>query len=479
MKKTMLRTATFFLVMLAGIMLFLFYPDKNSPTPGKVAVSIEPSESTEPISSNLPADAPATMTVQAMTEDLDYLVKTMEEVHPALMKGWNKEQQETIDEAYKQIQSPLSKESFYFSANKIVALAHDAHTTISPLSDNTEILYFPLYWAQEGPVVLNSTLELQRGDLLVKLGELTIEELLEKLTQVVPAENEYWIKTVGISMLMNGAFLRESNLVKDGKVPITIERNGELVQLDLPLVPLKSANPSQTPYDTGRENYSYIFNEELSLGILRINTCKVDQNYLNTLKDFFSEVASLKIKHVAVDLRNNSGGDSKVTDEFLRYIGGVKKYASYSGLVRYSLQAAEQRGESQTSGYSSSDSSYQEISHPATPSFTGDIYVLTSPRTFSSGNWFAVIIQDNKLGTILGEPTGNQPSSYGDVLGFSLPHSGFQFNVSYKKFKRPDSKLDDQTALMPDVPVYTTRQDIIDSRDAQIGKLEEIIKKKP
>jgi C-terminal processing protease CtpA/Prc len=108
--------------------------------------------------------------------------------------------------------------------------------------------------------------------------------------------------------------------------------------------------------------------------------------------------------------------------------------------------------------------------------FKDELYILTSAKTFSSGNWFAVIIKDNHLGTVIGEPTGNQPSSYGDILSFQMPNTGFRFTVSYKKWIRPDTRNDPKDALYPDVTVYTTIEDIIRNRDPQMEKLKEMIK---
>ena len=108
--------------------------------------------------------------------------------------------------------------------------------------------------------------------------------------------------------------------------------------------------------------------------------------------------------------------------------------------------------------------------------FDGRLFVLTSPATFSSGNWFAVIIKDNNLGTIIGEPTGNAPSSYGDVPSFQMPNTGFSFTVSHKRWVRPNPDNDPADALYPDVPVYTTIDDIINGTDPQLEKLKAIIK---
>jgi C-terminal processing protease CtpA/Prc len=107
--------------------------------------------------------------------------------------------------------------------------------------------------------------------------------------------------------------------------------------------------------------------------------------------------------------------------------------------------------------------------------FSGHLYLLTSAETFSSGNWFASIVKDNHLGTIVGEPTGNQPSSYGDILSFQMPNTGFRFSVSFKNWIRPEPVNDPEDAVYPDIPVYTTIDDVLQGRDPQIERIKELI----
>ncbi|MNO11947.1 Peptidase family S41 [compost metagenome] len=333
-----------------------------------------------------------------------------------------------------------------------------------------------VYWTEEGPVILNSTLNLQRGDLLISLGGLNSQELLGELKKVISAENEEWVKMRGSGVMITDSFLKHLNLVnEDNTVEISVKRNGEVMSFNLPFNKKNVQESLNTPFDTGNCNYSYTINEDLSLGILQINACIFDEEYKNTLQNFFAEVNQLKIDHVAVDLRNNTGGDSRVIDEFLRYVN-VDKFTTFSGLVRFSLQAKELRNGDLSSGSKRFPSAEMKNTDQVSPAFSGKLYALTSAKTFSSGNMFAVMLQDNKIGTIIGESTGNQPSAYGDILDFSLPHSQFQFTLSYKQFFRPNEQLNDQLTLEPDIPVYTTRQDIIDGRDAQLSKLEEMIK---
>jgi hypothetical protein len=63
------------------------------------------------------------------------------------------------------------------------------------------------------------------------------------------------------------------------------------------------------------------------------------------------------------------------------------------------------------------------------------------------------IAYDNGLGSIIGEPMGQKPTSYGDILYFSLPHSGIEGSVSHKVFKRPRRSRSREKTIIPDYPV--------------------------
>ena len=76
--------------------------------------------------------------------------------------------------------------------------------------------------------------------------------------------------------------------------------------------------------------------------------------------------------------------------------------------------------------------------------------VLTDRTTFSSATMLGVWVQDGKLGTIVGQPSANAPTSYGDMLRIQLPLSNVTLPISYKKFLRPDADADPDT-LHPDI----------------------------
>ena len=343
-------------------------------------------------------------------------------------------------------------------SNRITLSLHDAHTTMQPVVTDA-ILDLPIDWLAEGLVVTTDTGQLQRGDTLVSLGDHTPSQLLEKLRQWIPAENDHWLRAKSAQALRNLAVLQALEIADQFPVQVTIQRGDQVHEISIP----QGHTTPQAPGPWVR----WQVHPEQDLGVFTLDRCQVNDQYLNTLREFFEAVQKNGISRVAFDVRANSGGNSKVCDEFLRYIE-LAEYDGYSAAVRYSEDAIAQRGygDAVEPGYIEYDSQTMvNDPHSEISLFDGDLFVLTSKQTFSSGTWIAIILKDNGLAEIVGEPSGGAPSSYGDILLFSLPETAFSFSVSYKQWLRPDRNADETTVLEPDHYVPMTAADLRAQRD--------------
>lgn len=179
------------------------------------------------------------------------------------------------------------------------------------------------------------------------------------------------------------------------------------------------------------EFVKYEIMELENLAVLTLYSCNYNDEYKKCLADMFQKVKEQGIDNVCVDLRENGGGNSLVANEFIHYLA-VDSYRTWGqdwrlGLFMISLK-----------GRTLSNRQYTDLL------FDGDVYVLTSTNTFSSAMDFAMLISDNKLGTIVGEPSGNKPRSYGDIAVFKLRNSGLVMRVSTKKWYRVDETIADE-----------------------------------
>ena len=174
------------------------------------------------------------------------------------------------------------------------------------------------------------------------------------------------------------------------------------------------------------------------LAILTLDSCTNNDEYRSCLKQLFTEVKDKHIQRIAVDLRSNGGGDSLVADEFIHYLD-VDQYNTTSYKWRLGCFQV------------SSGNHVMENKKQEELLFHGNVYVLTSPNTFSSAMIFAQYITDNNLGTIIGEAPGNTPNGYGEVAGFKLPNSQMYMQISTKEFFRADQN-NTERLVEPDIP---------------------------
>lgn len=158
-------------------------------------------------------------------------------------------------------------------------------------------------------------------------------------------------------------------------------------------------------------------------------------NTANTIKDAIAKGCTKFI----IDIRGNSGGNSAVGDELLAAMG--MRPPGYGVYICHSALSQKLRK------YTASDRvTYFELNLSAAVR-NDDIHlvVLTDRKTFSSATMLGVWVQDGKLGTIVGQPSSNSPSCYGDMLSVRLPISNVNLQISYKKFLRPDENTDQDT----------------------------------
>jgi len=389
-----------------------------------------------------------------MLEDLDQLEKYIKRVHPSSKSGLDEDVSKAIQNAYEKIDKPMTVGEYYFLLNEIVCKLGDAHTSIG-VSGVNRIINVPIEYVEDKVVCTSESNVLKPGDIIVKLGDKDIDECIEYVKNNIPAENIYWQNMLSPHYLKRELYLSRLGLIEDDKVTITYKRDVKELKTTLPL--------EEVSYNQDNSFVECEIYADEKTGIITIDKCLYNDEYKETLSNAFLEYASSDIDTLVIDVRKNTGGSSRCLDELISYIN-VDEYKSYIGLIRGSWDGWIQR--SSLISHKTSNGIRKNTKKDSSLLFDGEIYVLTSGYTFSSGNWFGVILKDNNLAKIVGEPTGNKPTSYGDILRFPLDNSGIYLNMSYKEWLRPDTDKDNEDSLYPDVLIEKTIEDVINSRDA-------------
>jgi len=155
-----------------------------------------------------------------------------------------------------------------------------------------------------------------------------------------------------------------------------------------------------------------------------------------------------------IDIRANGGGDDDVWYEGIMPYIATKPYRNGSS---YLLKIIEGRAkEGQKVGdvvHGSQDTEYQpQLDNPLR--FKGKVYVLISPRTYSSAVLFSNAVQDNGFGTLVGVGGGARSAQSGGIQFIKLPNTQMTFVVPRFVLTRSSGR---GGLLQPDVLVVGDR----------------------
>lgn len=425
---------------------------------------------------------------QEMKEDLNQLRKDIEEVHPKTNDGLNKEMKLAFEEANKLIEEPMTISDFSIIISEIVCMLQDAHTSVNGLY--LRDLNLPMKMrVVDNKFYIISGKDLEPKDKLVSLGGVPIEDIYEKVKKRVPAENIYWLNRQFRNLLtFESTLIQMGAKIEDKQIEVVVNRDGDIITIpmkfgDVEFTPLQTTQNAKKyktyPVDVSyHPQFSYYIDKDNDLCHFILKSCNNTPEYRTFLEMMFKDIKENNIKNIAVDLRGNPGGSTMVINEFLRYID-VDQYKGFGVTRRLSEQAAEQRshiistkGEKKTKPSITKNKKIKEFL------FSGDIYALIDDGTFSAATHFGTIIKDNEIGTLIGEPTGNAPNSYGDILFFQMKNSELLYNISYSEWIRPEKGKRDYYALYPDIQVSYGIDDYIEGRDLVMETLLKVIEER-
>ncbi|GHS94304.1 hypothetical protein AGMMS49949_08070 [Alphaproteobacteria bacterium] len=267
---------------------------------------------------------------------------------------------------------------------------------------------------------------------VLQINAIPVEDLLKKAKALLPCENVYGFRFGVKNFLMHPTSCKLLGMdMKDGQQIKFLE--GDKVRAIL-IKPTENKNCNQD------ETFvSYKIDKKNNYGVFTLTHCCFNDIYKQTLQTFFKDVKRHKIATIAIDLRENQGGNSNVMDEFFKYLP-CDTYNAPSMFVREGKDI-----------HSFKNQNIKNVRY-ASLTYHGKIFVLTSPKTFSSATAFSVCLQDNHFAKIVGEPSGNSPSCYRDVVQTNLPNPSLCLMTTYKKFVRPDESKKDEPAQHVDHP---------------------------
>ena len=376
------------------------------------------------------------LTRKEALRDLDYAVKYLKKIHPLTLNGLPAEAEVKEKEVRSRLESLDTIEGYELAREieSIFSLLRDGHTYVEESYDGYHIMKHIYEHNRLDHTLVGINGERFEDYLVSHPGlcsyETTAYGIRMLKNRIVNLEG---LKYLGVDI--SGDIVYNYETAEGREVTETV-RAEDFLLMDEYLAYEEAVTGDDLHSSENRDFVYYVIDKEHSLAVLTLNSCRYNGFYKETVRNLFKEVEEGGIRNIAVDLRTNGGGSSMVADEFISYLS-VDSYRDWADELRINPFLIRHSG-SDVKNKKKGDG------------FSGNVYILTGVRTYSSAMDFAMMIKDNDLGTLIGEPCGNLPASYGEVVSFRLPESGLYMQVSVKKWHRVDESKEGEP-LMPDI----------------------------
>ncbi|WP_166921339.1 S41 family peptidase [Flavobacterium poyangense] len=232
----------------------------------------------------------------------------------------------------------------------------------------------------------------------------------------------------------------------------------------------------------------YQFYKEQFTGKLTINTFDLSEDIVyQNISVFFKRINKEGYKNVIIDIRNNGGGDPRMAAILYSFISKNNfenkfNYKAKSITLTHPEALVRNDGtrinEGEIRDYE--NFLYQRFNVSGTmfvgnerlnegvianfpadkDTFSGNVYIITSGKTYSAAVYFAKLVQDNKRGVIIGKETGGNANNTfaGYFLNYKLPNTKAILRFSFTDLYFGDNPPKVATGILPDIELTSDQR---------------------
>lgn len=430
-----------------------------------------------------------------VTEDLEYLRKSLEAAHYDIYAYVTKK---SFDENFEKVKSSITKDSLSLLETtslfqSVISKANNGHTEILfPISsyfeyaDNGGTL-FPIDLAFEnGRAFVRQNLtnnpNIKLGAEVISINNQNINELLDGIYPLISAERQYF-KLAKLELFSFSRYYWQA-WGEQKTFEVEIKTGEETETYQLKPIQVDDFNERRNELNFANKSLNYLGNS----AYLRPGNFGGDMKEFQSFIDSsFVEINKREPTNLIIDLRNNLGGDEPFSNYLVSYIADQPFYwnseftlktsailkahvkKNYDISKPYWKQVMENKN---GSIYQYKDELYQP--QPKEKRYNGNVYVLVNRQSHSMSAVTASQIQDYEFATIVGEETGDFPSLYASQYGYNLPKTGVEVKISKGYIVRVNGSKKAE-GVIPDIYI---KDHLLDENDEILDGLLKIIENK-
>ncbi len=356
---------------------------------------------------------------ESKKEDLDFLVKNLEEIHPNPYRNINQEKEIFQKSLEKSLEVP--EEFFHLAVQESLALLQDLHTGVDGLIQKPypiKLLNIDNNYYIIGTDSKNSE---TFGKQLIKINEHPLEKIATKLSKLSSKENPEVLASDLEIFLKSSEALRYYGFSHEDTIKITTETGKYDINLTERLS--KGANPilwRKEDYESKNYfgNEIYQFRVDGNTLLFQYNKC-TNQNFTEEYLSSFQERLLKKaqdVNNIVVDMRLNGGGPEEIMHDLFEKLPTDKNF-----------------------------------------------YVAMGRHTKSSAIHHLAFLKQKRNALLVGETAGQTGKRFGNRNLIILPNTQTRVIISSKEFDLiPEQKTE---MIEPDIKIPVTIEDYVNDTD--------------
>ncbi|UBZ05494.1 hypothetical protein LDL76_08955 [Salegentibacter mishustinae] len=437
-----------------------------------------------------------------LNEDFDYLITELKLQHQGLYQYTGENNTDAkIDSIRETLKTSQTKLEFYEKLRYVIGLTNEGHTSIelpkwTMIKLGLSKSFLPLtVKLSDGNLIATQNYgksidDLDKGAKIISVNGRKLNEILKRLYPLIPSDGfnitskQEWIGGLNFSLLYRLVYGKE----KKYELQFQEFGNGEIQTLTIPAIRFTKFKTKNAKFKSIEFDYNDFKFEPINDSIAYLSIPSFGNDNLDYEKFYqsnFKKIDSLDIKHLIIDIQANGGGTEGNENLLFSYLTNkvVQKYKQVTMLPKpYQINKNKQgyiedkwtfKDTIAKRGSFTLDSNYYSDLGYESPQkgliYKGELYVLTSGKTFSGGAEFASLIKMTDRGLFIGEETGG--AYEGNVSGYSeyvkLPNSKIEVKIPTVHFQVNVSPKIKGRGVKPDYNVPQTWEDYVNGKNTK------------
>ncbi|MGA9650356.1 S41 family peptidase [Pedobacter sp.] len=415
--------------------------------------------------------------------DIDYYNKALLEVHYTPYLYISEESYRKVTDSLKNsIGDSVSVKSFTMVMSYLTSSIKDGHTMPTIVqqifkSDFKKNIYFPLELVADKNYnvylpVQNEQFHIPTGATITSINDLDMKSFYKKASSMIGGLSSYQ-KEMAINLI--GSFLYLADVKPPFKVQYRYKKKENFIIIQEGIT-LKECLAKALP-QVNSQKFKFEVKEN-KIGYLAINTMEPDlKTYTAFFDSCFTALKSKRINTMVIDLRKNLGANSQIADLLISYFNEKPYSLSGGRFWRVSQRYKDfltAQGDTNNSYHKKENNSILDYRKcgPHEPMFvnnsllfTGKVYLLTGPLTFSSANMLADGVKEYRMATVIGQPTGENTNDFGEGYLMELPNSKLKIQTTTTFDLGVNCNLNTSHAVIPDKKIEPSIKNKINKSD--------------